>query len=492
MTVSGTTTRSDTASQCSDSEHLAQFDQVRKILQLQNLPAFALKIRYGDAVAADSSCRVVPDPLSGTYHILFKLEFDDGVHWLLKVPANGYPDAFDAVSARALRSEALTMRLIQRKTKAPVPTVYHFDDTLNNELHCPFILMEYVDGRPLYEIWFDQNVDPEVLEKRRCRALDGVARAMLELGKFVFDEAGEILFDHNDGPCCIGPMKMLDIQAMLGQDDDDDDDSTIFCSVGPFRSAKSWFTCMLDRREPPPDEYSLGVYSVLRLFIDLAFPETQSGEKTDFVLSHPDFDIQNVLVSDDGSLRSLIDWDGVSTVPRCLGNEVYPSWLTRDWNPVTYTFDESATPGSDCQNNHENSPRELEHYRKIYQKLIEKILEFPAASKRMAANSLVLRNLYIAATDPVCTHAIVRRIFEEITSRTAPVKSSTEHKGENGSNNGDNCNNGADSRGDGDHTHVDEGDDDFFIYDVFTKFRRGNLSERNLQRLTRGFQALLI
>jgi hypothetical protein len=39
----------------------------------------------------------------------------------------------------------------------------------------------------------------------------------------------------------------------------------------------------------------------------------------DFVLSHPDFGFQNILVAEDGSLRGPIDRDGVAVVPRCVG-----------------------------------------------------------------------------------------------------------------------------------------------------------------------------
>lgn len=105
---------SNSASQCSDDEDMAMFDQVRATLQLQNLPALALQLRNRDVAPADTACsihdcRVLSDhPLYGSHHILFKLGFNDDVRWLLKVPANGYPGAFDAMSARALRSEALT------------------------------------------------------------------------------------------------------------------------------------------------------------------------------------------------------------------------------------------------------------------------------------------------------------------------------------------------------------------------------------------------
>ncbi len=47
-----------------------------------------------------------------------------------------------------------------------------------------------------------------------------------------------------------------------------------------------------------------------------------------FVLEHPYFDKQNVLVADDGSarLRGLIDWDSMASETRCLGRPLaYPS-----------------------------------------------------------------------------------------------------------------------------------------------------------------------
>lgn len=88
------------------------------------------------------------------------LEFKDGVRWILKVPTNGYPGAFDASSASALGCEALTMRLIKRETTMPIPELYHFDNTLDNTIGCPFILMEYIDGRLFHKVWFDLDADP--------------------------------------------------------------------------------------------------------------------------------------------------------------------------------------------------------------------------------------------------------------------------------------------------------------------------------------------
>lgn len=81
---------------------------------------------------------------------------------------------------------------------------------------------------------------------------------------------------------------------------------------------------MLDRRLAPPDQFGQGIYKLLRLFIDW-FPSADCAQEPEFVLPHPDLDLQNILISPEGELRGIIDWDGVGAVPRCVGNERYLS-----------------------------------------------------------------------------------------------------------------------------------------------------------------------
>lgn len=80
---------------------------------------------------------------------------------------------------------------------------------------------------------------------------------------------------------------------------------------------------------------------MLRLFIGwiLAY-----HVETPFGLAHPDYDIQNVLVTEDGTVCGLIDWDGVAAVPRSFGSESFPRWLTHDWDPFFYDYN-AATDG---------------------------------------------------------------------------------------------------------------------------------------------------
>ncbi|KAI9827423.1 MAG: hypothetical protein M1819_006964 [Sarea resinae] len=425
-----------------DDENLATFSAVMASLRLDCLPTFALSIRArgpgSDFTSSDNQpmqCTVLERPLFGSYHIVYPLEFSDGVRWILKVPATGHRDRFDEMAARALTSEALTMRLLKRETTIPCPEVYLWDASLDNELHCPFILMDYVAGIPLYDCWFDRNIPRDLLESRRKQILRDLAKAMVQMNQFAFSKGGAPLFNEDGQLRSIGPMRNVDVNAMLvlTRDDDTADPDAVFCESGPFSDYKSFFLCMLDRRDAPPDEFSQGLYKLLRLFINW-ISESDPQDEHGFVLTHPDLDIQNVIVSEEGSIQGLIDWDGVSAVPRCIGNDRYPSWLTRDWDEVCYRY--SAGPECNKATLLENSPEELEKYRALYARFIESSfnstqcggattttpideageanLATGSFQRPWTRGSLLLENLQIAADDPVCTHTIMVRLFEEI------------------------------------------------------------------------------
>ena len=93
---------------------------------------------------------------------------------------------------------------------------------------------------------------------------------------------------------------------------------------------------MLARQQTSPesDQSGAGIDKFLGMFIDWAPLNAEDAE--DFVLSHPDFDIQNFLVYPEEKLCGIIGWDGAAVVPRCIGNRSLPGWLTRDWDPAIY------------------------------------------------------------------------------------------------------------------------------------------------------------
>lgn len=478
-----------------EDENFAVFKPVIAAIKFEAIPHFASAIRQKrDQQAATFpspaaqtpnighiQCTISSQPLFGSYNVLYPIAFADGLQWLIKIPAKGYHGRWTNADARATASEALTMQLIKRQTTIPVPEVFAYQSTLVNELNCPFILMDFIEGVSLHDFWFDNSHTSAEIEQRRRKILEQVASSMMQMNQFRFYKGGSILFK-DDGKLDIGPMQRDDHQAMLDRlQTDDEPEPTATFEAGPFYTKRDFFHCCIDRREAPADKISRGLHKLLRLFLAW-IPYTDIAGEPAFVLTHPDFDIQNIIVSPEGELRGFIDWDGVAAEPSCLGNERYPSWLTRDWDPMMYRYRPSASsPGEgrpDAEGHHEinipnmsdneepsldtqqdrlaredsntdsdpaapepvreNSPKELSRYREMYQHFIaapfrhaleDACRHNPAYGRQLEAlilepyarltrNSLMIDNLAIAANNPLCTDGILEKIFEEIVKVT--------------------------------------------------------------------------
>lgn len=50
--------------------------------------------------------------------------------------------------------------------------------------------MDHVDGKPLYDIWFDKTTPADIVQARRTRVLGDIAAAMVQLDKYSFDQGG--------------------------------------------------------------------------------------------------------------------------------------------------------------------------------------------------------------------------------------------------------------------------------------------------------------
>ena len=407
-----------------DDDPLDHFRTILEAIRLDEVPAFALSVRKrlsdsksNIAKEAFRSPTVSSPPLTGSYHVLFPIVFDDGLRWLLKIPGTGVQKTWDKLAAESLSSEALTMQLLLRETTIPVPKVWEFSASLDNPLGVPFILMEYVEGLSLYDVWFDTTVSEDELEAKRTRTLEDVAKAMIQLSKFSFDRGGSIRFDAQGQPSGISPARGVDNHKMLARlDEDDENEDPIYTQYGPYDSPKLFFLGRLDSRPEPNADWQRQDLAMLKYFLNLV-PES-SGDTKPFVLTHPDFSFQNILVSQDGHLQAMIDWDGVAAVPRSIGNERYPSWLTRDWDPAMYAWKEETETDSVSQDLREDSPASLQFYRAKYARLVQSSKSQDDDSHVSAPDatfqSLVVENLLIAIEDSICTHDILRNLFTKV------------------------------------------------------------------------------
>ncbi|KAH7146148.1 hypothetical protein EDB81DRAFT_934036 [Dactylonectria macrodidyma] len=325
-----------------DEDPLAHFSAVISAFNLDLLPQFAAKARQKLHPNAACGIPTVGDPMYGSYHIIYPLTFGDGVQWVIKIPRHGVEGKWDNLSAASLSSEANTMRLLKRETTIPLPDVFDFSTSIYNELGCPYILTSFISGRPLQEVWFSQLsgvTDPDALHSHRVRALEGIASAMAQLGRYTSFVGGAPLFNANGEWDGLGPMQVVDVQAELDRFFIHGDSSSDPIHVEQRSSVDmKWFYTFLMDLHPEPtcaSSHPKGMKIFLHHLISW-FPKPVDPKP--FVLTHPDFDIQNILVSEDGQLQGIIDWEGVAAVPRNTGNEALPSWLTRDWDPMMYRF----------------------------------------------------------------------------------------------------------------------------------------------------------
>lgn len=343
--------------------------------------------------------------------------FDDCPRWVAKFPINGSASKWDELSASALASEANTMRLLKRETTIPLPDVLDFSSSTENTLRCPYIIMSFISGTPLYDIWFGHRLNGVSLDTTRARrinAIKSIASAMIQLDKFPFGTGGRLLFGSDGNPSGVGPMRQVDHQAMLDRwfVHNNPDDDPIYVEFAASSDPKAYYTFLLDRY-PEQDPTSKGLEMLLRQLISW-IPEPSGIDP--FVLTHPDFDIQNCIVSEEGELRGLIDWDGVAAMPRTLGNERYPGWLTRDWDPAMYGYKESMEHGVEPEGVWEDSPDCLAYYRSVYDGIMARYRAEGGrgSGTNLCRMSLITDNLAIAAHDPRCRDAIVREMVKKI------------------------------------------------------------------------------
>lgn len=371
-------------------------------------------------------CKVIQPPMNGSYNVVYRIDFNDGARWVLKVPANGHKDRWDALAAQGLGSEAQTMRLIKGESSVPVPTVHSFSSSMDNEVGCPYILMDCVPGRSLYHAWFDKNTSNYRREQVRARALQTVAAAMAQLYQFRADQGGSFQFDSQGTPISVGGAKTVDTVSLYDRYNDDGglskDYEDVFYEKGPTADPTSSLLYLLERSKikRKDNTNNQGVDKSIRLFTKWILERIDCTEKP-FALAHPDFDLQNIYVEEDGTLCGIIDWDGVAAEPLLVGCLRYPNWLIRDWDPTFYNMDTETEEPLNPSGRLENTPTELFNYRVIYAQFIESALSSNPLSlghsKDLACItrfSVVTKSLEMAANVPfMCEHSM-SNIFDEV------------------------------------------------------------------------------
>ena len=415
---------------------MSQFDAVCAQIKYDNIAPFVSYLRQQNEIIKSKSsfsayvpplvrCQLRPKPSSGSYNLAYLVAFDDRVNWILKVPRNGHRSCFDHLAAESLTSEALTMNMIKRETTIPIPTIHAFDATAKNPIGCPFILMDFLKGKPVWKGWFDKEASNSKREQFRVRCLQTIAVAMVQLCQFSTDRSGSLQFNSEGVPVDIAGAKVPDWMAKqdVWEGIKTIDGIRSHCEKGPFADPTSSFLFMLNRRgvRETDSPFTRGIHQAIRLFTQWIRERNEASQDPEpqFGLVHPDFGLQNFLVEDDGTLCGIIDWDGVATVPFSVGCLKYPDWLVQDWCPG---YDDYPQNRGELQ----MSPEELATYRNIYAQFVEVFSSIACGSSQAGkqdANttrmSLVAGSLDFGAHDPKLTDDTAEIIFEKLANLVA-------------------------------------------------------------------------
>lgn len=293
-------------------------------------------------------------------------------------------------AADALASQVAVMRLVRQKTKAPVPEIYDWDSTNNNEIGAPFICMAFLPGKTVSHVWFDQSNGTEAREKLRLNILTSLSNVMAQFDSISFDKIGSITAAQ-DASFSLGPT-----YHWLEKDDG----SIEITADRTYFSTMEFLACNMRFKDAKDSVWSRAENKMLETLIQNS-PDLDSYSR--FVLCPPDFDSQNVLVDDKGNVTGIIDWDLCRTMPPHLGYASYPVWITRDWDPLMY--------GWPSEQEYEDSPETLQRYRAHYNKELGKALSWMGDWK-FTENSHVAEAVWIAMLDSANRMDICRKFVE--------------------------------------------------------------------------------
>ncbi|KAK4031791.1 hypothetical protein C8A01DRAFT_41762 [Parachaetomium inaequale] len=149
------------------------------------------------------SCNKSKPPLAGSLNWAIFVSFDDGVEWAFRSPDSGRR-AFlsDEYTSRILASEVATLEYVKRHSSIPVPEVFAYSASGDNDIGVPYILMSKAHGRPLSTYgWLPPAHQPlaegttllSEWDKRKILSQLGAITA--QLSQLRFDKIGSLSHD---------------------------------------------------------------------------------------------------------------------------------------------------------------------------------------------------------------------------------------------------------------------------------------------------------
>jgi hypothetical protein len=187
--------------------------------------------------------------------------------------------------------------------------------------------MTFLPGTQLAKLWFDPAW---FTNQRRNTVFQALAGLMSQLSTHEFSSISQLDIDPRTHAHCVGPF-YPDLGTIS------EGETCPEPIYGPYQSTHVYLQDQIaDELEKETRTTVISELQLLRTFAGMIPDSTFDGAP--FFLSHPDFGYQNILVDAEGNVTGIIDWDDVTIGPRQSAFARYPSWITRDWDPLMYCY----------------------------------------------------------------------------------------------------------------------------------------------------------
>ncbi|TPX26103.1 hypothetical protein DIZ76_011562 [Coccidioides immitis] len=309
------------------------------------LCCLASRLRSGISCFCDTS----QAPFNGSLNWAVSVFFVDGVEWLLRSPLNENGAILcPQTNSMLLESEAVTIKYIRAHSSIPVPEIFAYSCSKENEIGIPYILMSKAPGYPLRLHW--THMSPE----GKAKILRQLGSITWQLCQLKFDQIGS-LFEGAHDPV----IKTCLTRGLLVHER-----HTLDLPRGPFASATDFYKALISAFQehasilplsprcffaplPLPEEYednsqfqrsrdrwhdfvALGSkidgsenradYTIvgdllaemrLKWVKDTYFEE----DSCRYSLHHPDISVNNIFIDEEYNITCLIDWAFCSSLP---------------------------------------------------------------------------------------------------------------------------------------------------------------------------------
>lgn len=221
------------------------------------------------------------------------------------------------------------MRWVRENTSIPVPEVFGFDDSNDNEIGFEWILMEYMQGTSARKRWRSMSMEQKIALTERF-AVFQFELSGLEKQESVFKGIGtldspeiDLQLDSKAPQTAPTPGRLVSPEFFMG------DHLGYDIQRGPFRSTHDWLNAILniiirhqnlvlEKSEDEDDiedaEDILPAAQTLLALLPKTFPPDLTRSESS-ALQHHDLNLNNILVNEQGEVTAVLDWECVSALP---------------------------------------------------------------------------------------------------------------------------------------------------------------------------------